>query len=400
MKVFEDPEFLELRDKFSEPNIFLFLENAGYEIRHSNFLKWLLDPSETHGHGNFALRLLLRQLGIEVGDAHKFVGVKREQDNIDLLIVFEQLVIAVENKTKTKDSVGQLSRYRQLIASKYTNHDKHFVYWTISGECPSDHEEIEHWKLYSYQKFSNVLDQVCEASSDAKVKFYVQDYLDALKLTLLPENNYVEKAKSVLERHQKELSVVFSKNSSVHPSDAKAIAFLKRNSGYVKGIGFFSPDKPFLNFFETACREHGFKAIPRGTKQTTYFGFWPEKILDSYFQQNELQDIPFSFSFRYLDKKSVLELFFQITPETDRNVRSRMALVSNVGLFQESRSGLPVKSRGTKHIGVCKQRIPFNVMDFGANEIESALNKIFAGGMKDFVEEISETLKLLFDQCS
>ncbi len=49
-------ELDELSNRF---NIFVALGITQQEIRHSNFLGWLLDPNETHGFGNaFLIRFL------------------------------------------------------------------------------------------------------------------------------------------------------------------------------------------------------------------------------------------------------------------------------------------------------------------------------------------------------
>ena len=398
MHLLNDPDFIELKQKLVQPNIFLFLGNAGYEIRHSNFLKWLLDPLESHGHADFVLKHLIDQLGIKVPNGPSHVDIKREQDNIDLLIVFEKIVIAIENKTKTKDSGGQLLRYRQTVEIKYPNHEKYFVYWTISGERPQDSQEVEHWKLYSYQEFASVLEKLCEHSPSIKAKFYIEDYLDALKLTILPKNNYVEKAKVVIKNHREELASLFSGRAAIDAADAKAISFLERHSGYVKGNGFFGQDKPFRAVFEKECRERRFRVCPHGAKQSTFFAFWPQSILDLYFPKADSGSVPFEFRFRYFDQKRALELVFQLTPATAENFRAREFIVSNVALFHENSTDSPVKGRGENHFGILKKIIPFNTMSFDAHKAEGVVQKIFDDEVKKFVAATSKVLRILFER--
>ena len=56
----EDLESLETRlDRF---NIFESLGLVRQEIRHSAFLRWLLDPTETHGLGDYWLRQFLKKV--------------------------------------------------------------------------------------------------------------------------------------------------------------------------------------------------------------------------------------------------------------------------------------------------------------------------------------------------
>lgn len=53
-----DAEFHELVEKTRRLNIFEVLGITKTEIRHSNFLAWLLDPKEAHGLGDRFLRAL------------------------------------------------------------------------------------------------------------------------------------------------------------------------------------------------------------------------------------------------------------------------------------------------------------------------------------------------------
>ena len=57
-----DPDFDKIELELRTPNIFQILNISRAEIRHSNFLAWLLDPNETHGLGNLFLIKFLREL--------------------------------------------------------------------------------------------------------------------------------------------------------------------------------------------------------------------------------------------------------------------------------------------------------------------------------------------------
>ena len=59
-----DIEFVELYLGLKKPNIFKVLSISKKEIRHSNFLAWLLDPSESHKLGGVFLKRFLREVGL------------------------------------------------------------------------------------------------------------------------------------------------------------------------------------------------------------------------------------------------------------------------------------------------------------------------------------------------
>ena len=80
-----DIEFDELDLGLKQPNIFKVLGASKTEIRHSNFLAWLLDPNESHNLGGVFLKRFLR----EVFSSDRF-------ENID------EIAVAGLDLTKTK----------------------------------------------------------------------------------------------------------------------------------------------------------------------------------------------------------------------------------------------------------------------------------------------------------
>ena len=59
-----DIQFDELDLGLKQPNIFKVLGASKAEIRHSNFLAWLLDPNESHNLGGVFLKRFLRNLSV------------------------------------------------------------------------------------------------------------------------------------------------------------------------------------------------------------------------------------------------------------------------------------------------------------------------------------------------
>ena len=108
-------------------NIFKSLDLVRQEIRHSAFLRWLLDPSETHGLGDYWLRQLLRRVISDGEGSHPDfpslfdlddwnlgnAEVLKEWRNIDILILDEEnrFVCAIENKVDSGEHSEQLQRY-------------------------------------------------------------------------------------------------------------------------------------------------------------------------------------------------------------------------------------------------------------------------------------------------
>ena len=62
-KMEADTSFQQLSQKMQTLNIFEVLGITNAEIRHSNFLAWLLDPNGNHGMGDKFLREFVSKLG-------------------------------------------------------------------------------------------------------------------------------------------------------------------------------------------------------------------------------------------------------------------------------------------------------------------------------------------------
>lgn len=107
-------------------NIFESLGVVRREVRHSDFLAFLLSPSESHGFHHQFLREFLFSITreriknrvlspidvdlFELGD----VEVKREWEHIDVFLVSErnEFCVAIENKIDSTEHSNQLTRYR------------------------------------------------------------------------------------------------------------------------------------------------------------------------------------------------------------------------------------------------------------------------------------------------
>src|SRR5262245_61215508 len=100
----DDPDFQEVDRRCRRFNLFEAVGAVRGELRHSNFLGFLLSPARPHGIGSEFLQRLIRAilakmppnrrpvrpLELIVGDLEGAV-VHREKDNIDLLIEIKEL---------------------------------------------------------------------------------------------------------------------------------------------------------------------------------------------------------------------------------------------------------------------------------------------------------------------
>ncbi len=243
--VVDNEDLLSLEFLIGKFNIFDAVKIARTEIRHSNFLAFLLDPAESHGHGQLFLNALLMDLlktappslrplsPIELdGTQLRGVEVRREWHHIDLLIACSQppLIVAIENKIGSSEHSNQLNRYEQTIIEHFPNTGSLFVYLTPTGEAPSPGA----WVPYSYRELYRVLSRVREtykSSIGADVLVFLDHYLNLIGTRLMDDPKIDELCQRIYKNHRRALELIYDRVGS--PSAgvlAKVEAALREDS--------------------------------------------------------------------------------------------------------------------------------------------------------------------------
>ncbi len=131
--IIDNPDLNALESMLSEFNIFEAVGNVRQELRHSDFLAFLLNPARNNGLSDRVLKKLLMSafanvpsppqspavtlspLEIDLADLSD-VEVRREWRNINLLIYSpsNRWVIAIENKVDSAEREGQLKKYEDI----------------------------------------------------------------------------------------------------------------------------------------------------------------------------------------------------------------------------------------------------------------------------------------------
>ena len=218
----EDLEQLEtILDQF---NLFESLGLVRHEIRHSAFLRWLLDPSETHGLGDYWLRQFLRQVikagegvsddfltlfdldALNLGQAE----VRKEWRNIDLLIFDQEhrFVCAIENKVDSGEGVGQLQRYREIVEREFGDYKKAFIFLTKFGDEPSDDVYVP----VSYGHLADTIENALkrrESQINDEIKLFVQQYLEMVRRHIVEDSEIQELCRRLYQNHRRALDLIF-----------------------------------------------------------------------------------------------------------------------------------------------------------------------------------------------
>ncbi len=124
-------------------NLFRALGIQHKEHPHSNFMAFLLDPTETHGLGKGFLEFLLNRVESTLAHEVESIGpedirVHREYEFIDVLVECgaDGPVIGIEVKIWAAEQTDQIRRYQHMMTKRFGRRTKRMIYLTLKGGAP------------------------------------------------------------------------------------------------------------------------------------------------------------------------------------------------------------------------------------------------------------------------
>lgn len=188
------------------------------EVRHGNYLAYLLSPSRPHGFNTEALRAFLmcvaqhcadpdRGLSLKVLDIHLMdldqADVRREWRNIDILIVLRQarVVIPIELKIDSSQGHDQLERYRKIVEQEWPTSDgwRHInIFLTKHEEAPID---ADHWEPLRIGDLVEHFEVLANQQTDSPSSLMLRAYLQMLRRHHLENRRLDEIARKLWARH-------------------------------------------------------------------------------------------------------------------------------------------------------------------------------------------------------
>lgn len=202
-----DAAFRELESRFVRFCPFEAVGMVRTEIRHSNFLAYLLNPFQPHGFGAALLRsFLVRALSDDTMRIIETAGlndaeVRREWQNIDLLILLPKArhVVAIELKIDASQSVNQLERYRQSVQRTWPAWTHAFLFLTKQQETPNDRSWVEVNLSVLVEALSDVAAHTHER--DAEALDMLRSYISMMRKHHLGDNELEKIAAELWSKH-------------------------------------------------------------------------------------------------------------------------------------------------------------------------------------------------------
>lgn len=241
------------------------------EIRHSYFLKNLLDPTSPLRLGDVFIRHFLRQvlttaeqlsdesIGLLELELAEFSDctVYREYKNIDLLIEIKtstkSFCICVENKVDASESKTQLPRYRGIVNKDFPNHKKLFLFLTPEGD-PAENDNG--WISADYAMVVNSLDHVLKtALLNGDQTLLLNHYKKHLEKNVIGDKELQDLANQLYKRHRVALDFIFENKEDQTSELSRRLQDWIKSSGNALGIIPAVSSKTFVRFSTPLMRE-------------------------------------------------------------------------------------------------------------------------------------------------
>jgi hypothetical protein len=368
--------------ELKQPNIFNILKIEGAEIRHSNFLAWLLNPQESHGLGETIFKRLIIELFFheksnKINDHlihdidYSKVEIFREWNNIDILMKCpllnnekNNLIICIENKVKSKDSEGQLDKYFKKVNDNFPSNINEiiFVYLTLYGDEPTQKVDNLSYIFFSYIKIKDIIEEtlkIYDSNISIKIKSYIEDYLSSIKRNFMEQDKTIDYAKRIYKEHKELIDFILE-----------------------KGI-----DNKFRLSVENFCEERGLKIIDKGNNHTSFIPInWFDELENfNVLGEEKHRGKGFPLAFEFEKKPGSMNLSLTVYPFKNQETRKEF-IIKIQELFRSN--GLNINTRQGKK-GMWTRIISSNIKDIKSWDEEDTIQK----NCSELYKKIEEKIK-------
>lgn len=240
-------ELEELEIAISQFNMFEALGTVRQELRHSDFLAFLLNPSQNHGLGDlFAKRFLQRAaalssaenlispIELDIWDLDD-VEVLREWRHIDILLIDQQhhLAVIIENKVDSSEHSSQLQRYYNEVTNSYPDYRVFGVYLTPGADLCSDSNYVP----VSYSLICETLEDLIrlrQSVMGTDIVLAMRHYVQMVRRHIVSDPAIADLCRRIYQKHQKALDLIFEFRFDQQASLSDYLqSLVKANPGYL-----------------------------------------------------------------------------------------------------------------------------------------------------------------------
>lgn len=246
----KDIEVLQkVEDKVSTFNVFDILGVVNNELRHSNMLRWLMTPSESHGLDDLFMEKLVKKaievdnipmkqydsLNILLND-YSDLAVYRESNNIDILAVsdYSKFVLVIENKIWSDEAEHQLKKYEKIVNNNYPDYSKIFVFLSPRG---TEAKNSNTWINLSYEDVIDILKFIIEQRKnkiDTSITNFIEQYIEILRRNIVGDPELEKICKDIYFKHKRALDLIYEYKPDVRDKISNGLQeFIKKDENLI-----------------------------------------------------------------------------------------------------------------------------------------------------------------------
>lgn len=211
---------------YDKYNVFNILNIRRQELRHSDFLSFLFDPSKSGNLGQQFLKNFLILLAKEnkastlnffdtlygnINNVNVYREMAIQNGRIDILIQLEltkdkkqKVVIAIENKVDSDQHDNQLERYKDYLLKEYKDYIKIMLYLT-PRKVKSGYDE---WAEIDYGFILDVLKRLDTNNIDNTLATLIDDYKKLIRSEFEMNDNESKLKKAALEIYEQNRQIL------------------------------------------------------------------------------------------------------------------------------------------------------------------------------------------------
>jgi hypothetical protein len=219
--VVDNPDLERLEALLDHFNIFEAIGAVQQELRHSDVLAFLLNPSQNHGLGDIFVKRLLQKSFIDNPDLQvtpidldlwelSELEVRREWQNVDILLIDSEhrMVVIIENKIRSGEHSNQLERYRREVSRHYPGWHLLSLFLTPEGDPPSNEEYI----TISYNLICELVETLVESRKSTlgpDVLTLLTHYTQMLRRHIVSESEIAILCRRIYRKHQRAIDLIY-----------------------------------------------------------------------------------------------------------------------------------------------------------------------------------------------
>lgn len=219
----DNSELERLETLLDEFNIFEVLGVVNVELRHSEFLAYLMNPKQNHALDDIFVKRFLQKTiaGVDPSDLPftaidldiwnlNDLEIRREWRNIDILLVSEanHMVILIENKIRSGEHSKQLQRYHRTVEQQFSGWKILGLFLTPEGDEPTD----ERFLPVSYETVCSLIESLAESRKSTlgpDIYTLMQHYVSMLRRYILSDSEIHRLCREIYQKHQPALDLIF-----------------------------------------------------------------------------------------------------------------------------------------------------------------------------------------------